>query len=226
MKTHIKFLPVAIVVMLISIIFSCSPDKIDPALVLDEIITPQGYHQIDNPPGDASARLEELRLENPKDQYYYLSRNDPNSSKWIFSQTELKIEYVSNSEPIDADSKSVVLGVVVKKIQGDYRDEKFMIAENQPVPKGGLQSFYEYISNNLLYPIEAKNAGVQGKVYIEFVVDEDGKLTEVKALKGIGSGCDAEAIRVMKEAPNWTPGTVGGKNAKVKMILPISYKLS
>ena len=226
MKTHIKFFSVITALVLVSITFSCSQDKIDPALVLDEVMTPNGYHQTVNPPSDALARLEELSLENPKNHYYYLTRNDLNTSEWIFPQTELKIEYVAKSKITDVDSKTNVVGVVVKKIQGNYRDEKFIIAENRPLPKDGLGNFYEYISNNLSYPEEAKKAGVQGKVFIEFVVDEDGKLTEVKVIRGIGSGCDEEAIRVMKEAPNWTPGIIGGKTAKVKMILPISYKLS
>lgn len=225
MKKKITFLNLVTAITLTGLTLSCSQNSVDPALVLDEVFIPDGYLQVDTPPSDAMARLEELRLENPKDHFYYLKRSDLKSDSWIFPQNELKIEYVANSMSNDPKQKPEVLGLVVKKIKGNYMDEKFTIAESRPSPKDGLGTFYEYISNNLSYPEEAKKAGVQGKVYIEFIVDENGDLTEVKVIKGIGSGCDAEAVRVMNEAPNWTPGTVGGQPAKVKMIIPISYKL-
>jgi TonB family protein len=205
--------------------FSCEQDKVDPALVLAEVLIPEGYHQIDHPPADALARLEELRLENPKDQFYYLQRSDIKSENWIFAQKELKIEFVANSESNSVTEKPQILGVVVKKIQGDWKNENFMIVENQPEPKEGINAFYHYIQENLKYPEEAKKMGVEGKVFVQFVVDKDGKLSEVKAVKGIGAGCDEEAVRVIKEAPAWNPATVVDIPVKTRMILPITYKL-
>jgi len=89
-----------------------------------------------------------------------------------------------------------------------------------------MKELFAYIEKNLTYPEEAKKSGIEGKVFVEFVVDQNGKLTKVNAIKGIGAGCDAEAVRVIKEAPNWIPGLIAEKAGKVRMILPINYKLS
>jgi protein TonB len=67
--------------------------------------------------------------------------------------------------------------------------------------------------------------GIEGKVFVEFIVDKDGSITEVTVMKGIGSGCDEEAIRVIKAAPKWNPGKQRGQPVKVKLIVPITFKL-
>lgn len=228
MKNQIKLLGATLSIALLTIFSSCNQDSINPALVLDEVFLPTGYVQIDNPSMDALTRLDEFRLENKNDHYYYLklkNANMANTSKWIFPQKELKIEYVDYDESAKAVVNQRVQGVIVKRIRGDWNEEVFIIVEGRPKPQGGLQHFYEYISNNIKYPVEAKNAGIEGRVFVEFVVDQKGKLTELKAVKGIGAGCDEEAIRVLSEAPKWIPGMVGEKAGKVRMILPISYKL-
>jgi TonB family protein len=212
-----------IMIALLTFNVSCEQEKVDPALVLDEVLVPKGYHQADNPPADALARLQELRLENPADHYYYLQRENINSENWIFPQKELKIEYVDSD---DTNSKSDIQGLIVKKIKGNWRDEEFTIADSQPAPKEGMKEFYSYITSNLKYPEQARRMGIEGKVFVEFVVDKDGKLIEVKAIKGIGAGCDQEAVRVIKEAEAWVPAAVVDVPVKTKMILPISFKLS
>jgi protein TonB len=67
--------------------------------------------------------------------------------------------------------------------------------------------------------------GIEGKVYVQFVVDKDGTLTDIKALKGIGAGCDEEAVRVIGGSPKWKPGKQRGRPVKVRMVLPIIFKL-
>lgn len=105
------------------------------------------------------------------------------------------------------------------------QNEVFTMVENQPSPKSSMTSFYETIQKSLKYPEEAKQAGIEGKVFIQFVVDKTGKLTEVKSVKGIGGGCDEEAERVIRESATWNPGLQGGRNVNVRMILPITFKL-
>ena len=70
-----------------------------------------------------------------------------------------------------------------------------------------------------------KETGIEGKVFVQFVVDSDGKLTNVQAVKGIGGGCDEEAVRVIKESLPWNPGLQQGEKVGVRMILPITFKL-
>jgi periplasmic protein TonB len=101
-----------------------------------------------------------------------------------------------------------------------------VIAETQPAPVGGYEAFYKYISKNIKYPDQARRIGVEGKVFVQFVVDKDGSLTNVEVLKGIGSGCDEEAVRVIKSAPNWSPGKQRGRPVRVRMSVPIAFKLS
>ena len=104
-------------------------------------------------------------------------------------------------------------------------DEIFMVVEDQPEPEGGLQAFYNFVSKNMEYPAQARRMGVEGKVFVQFVVDKDGSLTDVKAVKGIGAGCDEEAVEIVKSAPKWKPGKQRGKAVRVRMIIPITFKL-
>ncbi len=99
------------------------------------------------------------------------------------------------------------------------------LVDERPVPIGGMASFYEYIANNLTYPEEARKNKVQGKVFVQFVVDENGNITNAESVKGIGFGCDEEAARVVENAPKWVPGKDKGKNVKVRMIIPVTFLL-
>jgi len=225
MKTEKLILKTALFTIMLCVTYACQQDRIDPAVTLDQVFVPKGYVQNDNAPEDAMAQLTELRLENPADRFYYLKREDESSENWVFPQKELKIESVIYPDSKTLNKKNMPVGVIVKKIKGDYRDEEFIVVEKQPVPKDGLKAFYEYIGNSLKYPENAKKEGVKGKVFVEFVVDEKGALTEVKVVRGIGSGCNEEAVRVLKQAPAWNPGMVVEMPVKVKMILPINYQL-
>jgi len=110
-------------------------------------------------------------------------------------------------------------------VEEEVAEDIFTIVEDQPAPIGGMRAFYEFVANNLRYPEEARNAGIEGKVFIEFVISKDGSVTNVKCIKGIGQGCDNEAIRVISISPVWKPGKHEGKNVNVRMILPITFKL-
>lgn len=101
----------------------------------------------------------------------------------------------------------------------------FPAVEVMPTPAGGMQTFYQFIANNIRYPEEAKAAGQSGKVYVEFVVDERGVLTDAKALRGIGYGCDEEAVRALLLSPAWEPGMIDGKPVSVKLVMPVTFML-
>ena len=76
------------------------------------------------------------------------------------------------------------------------------------------------------YPKQARRMGIEGKVYVQFVVDKDGSVTSVRAVKGIGAGCDEEAERVLKSSPKFKPGKQRGRPVKVRMMMPIIFKLN
>lgn len=104
-------------------------------------------------------------------------------------------------------------------------DQPFLWVENMPKYPGGLSAFYAYVGKEMKYPTQARKMGVEGKVFIEFIIDKSGALTKVKVIKGIGAGCDKEALRVIKNSPPWLPGKQRGIPVKVKKIIPIVFEL-
>lgn len=97
----------------------------------------------------------------------------------------------------------------------------FVVVEQMPAPVGGLQAIMERIQ----YPEAAKTAGVEGKVFIEFVVDEQGRVVDPTVLRGIGSGCDEAALQAVANT-TFEPGRQKGEAVRVKMTIPVSFKLS
>ncbi|RED93651.1 energy transducer TonB [Marinoscillum furvescens] len=97
--------------------------------------------------------------------------------------------------------------------------------EVQPEFPGGMDAFYAYMANNIRYPSQAKNLGITGRVYVQFVIDKDGSLTEVEVIKGPGAGISEEALRVILGSPKWNPGKQRGRPVKVRMVLPITFDL-
>jgi protein TonB len=94
-----------------------------------------------------------------------------------------------------------------------------------PEFEGGMKAWAKYIQRNLRYPSMAQDNDVQGKVFLSFVVEKDGSITDVKVLKGIGYGCDEEAIKVIKKSPLWKAGMNKGIPVRVRYNMPISFTM-
>ncbi|MVM35810.1 TonB family protein [Spirosoma sp. HMF4905] len=113
-----------------------------------------------------------------------------------------------------------------KAVEVEAKTEgEFVMVEQQPEYPGGINALMSFLGKNLNYPRSAASAGVAGRVYVSFVVNTDGSLTDIQVLKGIGFGCDEEAIRVMNKMPRWKPGKQSGRAVRVKYNLPISFTL-
>jgi TonB family protein len=150
-----------------------------------------------------------------------------------------KPEYNNDKHLLDVEIKSKVLlpnkvnpkGIdfsnEIQTVDVSIKEEKvFMIVEESATPRSGdMTEFYKYISKNMKYPKKARKLGIEGQIFVEFVVDKSGNLTNIKAIKGIGGGCDAEAVRVISNASSWKPGRQHGKAVKQKIVLPITFKL-
>lgn len=118
-------------------------------------------------------------------------------------------------------------GFTQKLPEKDPTDENVFIAvEVMPEFPGGTTALMEYISNTLKYPNDALAAKVAGKVFVSFIINEKGKAIDVKVLRSLSKSCDAEAIRVVKDMPDWKSGMQDEKPVKVKYTLPIVFKLS
>ena len=103
--------------------------------------------------------------------------------------------------------------------------EIFQIVEEMPAFPGGEAKLMEYVGKNIKYPQIARETGIQGRVFVGFVVEPDGSVSNVKLLRGIGGGCDEEAMRVVKSMPKWKPGKQRGKAVRVSYQIPVFFKL-
>lgn len=112
------------------------------------------------------------------------------------------------------------------KMEDEEVEKIFLVVEQPTAPRDGLTAFYKDISQRIIYPAPARRMGVEGKVFVEFVVERDGSLTQFQVVKGIGAGCDEEAVRVIREAPAWVPGKQRGKPVRQRMVLPIHFILA
>jgi len=103
-------------------------------------------------------------------------------------------------------------------------EDIILFPEVQAKPLGGYESFYDQISKSLRYPKQAQRNQITGKVFVEFIVDKTGAVINLKVLKGIGGGCDEEALRVLAKT-RWEPGRQRGKPVKTRMAMPINFTL-
>jgi len=114
-----------------------------------------------------------------------------------------------------------------KAVEEAPQEETFVIVEKMPEFPGGQAALMHYLNSKIKYPEECRKMGVEGKVFVKFIVDATGNITNVQVLRGVVDGklLEKEAIRVVESMPNWKPGTQGGKAVSVYFTLPISFKL-
>lgn len=115
-----------------------------------------------------------------------------------------------------------ITNIKIKKVDND---SIYQIVEQMPEFPGGIDKLATYISENIKYPEAAKEKGVSGRVFISFVIEKDGAVSNVEVARGIGKECDDEAVRVVKAMPKWKPGLMKGKPVRVNYMLPVNFKL-
>ena len=121
-------------------------------------------------------------------------------------------------EIVETPKKSVV-------IEEDNKLYTVVAVEQQPVFGNGDVALLQYLADKIKYPVMARENGIDGTVYVEFIIGKDGSVTDAKILRGIGGGCNEEALRVINGMPKWKPGRQQGNPVKVKFTLPIKFKL-
>lgn len=104
-------------------------------------------------------------------------------------------------------------------------NEIFYIVDEMPAPVEGMQKFKAYLSKNLKYPSMAYQFGAQGSVTVQFIVDTNGVANDIQVVKGMGMGCDEEAVRLIKNMPNWKPGKQRGRKVRVRTTIDVIFKL-
>lgn len=151
-----------------------------------------------------------------KEEEIMKTQEEVNESKLSISVADVKGNSTDAVDLADLDVKKQVV---------EEEQQPFTVVEQMPEFPGGDAARVRFLQENMIFPQLAKESGITGTVYITFVVGRDGKLSGFKILRGIGGGCDEEAIRVLKMMPNWIPGKQGGKNVPVQFNLPIRFTL-
>ncbi|WP_340153885.1 energy transducer TonB [uncultured Marivirga sp.] len=128
---------------------------------------------------------------------------------------DTKIVQLNFEDDLDADQPE------------EEADKIFMIVEQAAEPVGGVKAFYAYVASQLAdnYPATAARMNIDGVVYIQFVVEKDGDITQVEAVKGIGGGCDELAVMVVENSPDWVPAKQRGRAVRSRKVIPIRFIL-
>jgi protein TonB len=171
--------------------------KVDQVRFPPPVVKPDNEVREKEPP---TVKELEVADPGPKDQ-----KGDPNAA-------------ITIDEPVgNADVKQVV---------EENPNQIFTAVEQVPTFPGGDAGFNKYLSKNIRYPAIARENNVQGRVIVQFVVEKDGSLTDIKVVRGIGSGCDEEAVRALKASPRWKPGIQNGRPVRVQYSVPVSFALA
>jgi len=107
-----------------------------------------------------------------------------------------------------------------------HNDSIYFIAEEMPSFEGGDENLMKYLKTSINYPAPARMKKIEGTVVISFIIDRTGAPTNIRILRGIGNGCDEEALQVVKNMPKWNPGKMKGKPVRVQYNLPVKFKLT
>lgn len=181
----------------------------------------------------SSTNLGELQLDLMEEEIIPISQQAPPppppppapTTQIQIVEDDEEIEDELEIEDMEVDEETEIDVEIVEEEEEFTDEEIFTIVEKMPEFPGGTEKLFRYLGKNIEYPPMAKDAGIKGKVYVTFVVDRDGSITDVKVLRGIGGGCDEEALRVVKGMPKWTPGKQRGKSVRVQYNLPINFIL-
>lgn len=147
------------------------------------------------------------------------------SFKLVWVLLALSMVFFACSGPVQKDEMDSSVQKEEFAETGDKASDVFTAVEQMPQYPGGMEVLSAYLSENIIYPEAAKDQSIQGKVFVNFIVDTDGSVDDVKVLRGIGGGCDEEAIRVITAMPEWIPGKQRGETVKVSYSLPIKFVL-
>ncbi|SHK20570.1 TonB family C-terminal domain-containing protein [Reichenbachiella agariperforans] len=131
------------------------------------------------------------------------------------SLNQIIYEYCSKTDTLN-------LGAITKP---NDTTEIYDIVDVKPLPMDGMRGFYRYLGVNMRYPEDAIKRRIEGRVFVQFIVNRDGSLSDVRAIKGIGGSCDQEAVRIVKNAQTWYPAINKGELARTRMILPIEFNI-
>jgi TonB family protein len=184
-------------------------------------------------PAVVQNKIDEIKKANPEKNYLVIETTDESGWSKLEKIKQSDIATLELITPTAKPSEPVRTFAIVELNKNTSEISKLSLQENNvytvvddtAMPVGGMPVFYEYVASNMLYPKAAREKGIEGKVFIEFTIQEDGTLTDHKILKGVSEDLNQEALRVLQSAAPWNPGKVKGKAVKQRMVMPISFSL-
>ena len=115
--------------------------------------------------------------------------------------------------------------MIEDELPAEEADQLFIVVEENASFPGGPKAWAKFLNKNFKYPKRAQRMGIEGKVFLSFIVDKDGTISDIQVARGIGGGCDEEAIRVLSNSPKWNPGLQRGRAVKSRMSIQIQFTL-
>jgi TonB family protein len=179
--------------------------------------------QVSEFPAEVKSALSNLNNLYPEAKFIYLEGATEEIKKVMSSD---KKNMVMSSFNFPEREMMGVITVDVSKYNLQDANGVFSVVEKSAEPKGGMEEFYKYVGMNITYPAQARKMGIEGRVFVEFVVNTDGSISDTRVLKGIGAGCDLEAERIVAASEAWIPAKEKGKIVKQRMVIPIVFKFS
>ena len=141
-------------------------------------------------------------------------------------EDDVEVEEIEINTEDDKDVEVVIAPPVEAPVEEEEEDVVFQVVETMPEFPGGPQALFKYLADNVKYPVIAQENGIQGRVICQFVVNKDGSIVDVVAVRSSGeASLDKEAIRVIKSMPKWKPGKQRGKPVRVKYTVPVNFRL-
>lgn len=168
--------------------------------------------------------MEITKQEQPKPQ---VQAPKPQVTQIQVVEDDAEVEDIDINAEVDQDEVIEEYVYEAPEIEEEeiVEEEVFLSVEENPEFPGGTAKLLEYVQKNLKYPMMARESDIQGKVFVGFVVEKDGSISNVRVLRGIGGGCDEEAVRVVQTLPKFKPGKQRGNPVRVQYTLPIVFKL-
>lgn len=216
-----------------SYIFAHQKEKVEKTIIVD--LTPE-YRELDEPPIEEIPEPEPPReVEPPRTIQYVAPQVVENTEIETPPPTteEIEIAVISTATNPGVDPTSIITEAPpevappaetkIAEIEDDNKE--FLSVEVSPSFVGGVSEMYKFLGKTLKYPSAAQRQNVEGRVYMSFVVEKDGSITDVHVMKGIGFGCDEEATRAVKLMPKWISGKQNGRNVRVRFTIPVAFKL-
>ena len=202
-------------------------------------------------PANVQERFDQLSAANPEKKFILLEMSGAHDEKLkeletkfglpvafemfkegeetIAGQAEAGVILQQNVETTATNRKTFVI-LEYNKSTGaladlSNQDNVFTVVENSASFPDGMTGLFNFLANEINYPGEARSAGIEGKVFVEFIVEPDGSISNVSVKKGVHASIDAEAVRVMNLSPKWNPGMQKGVAVRQKLVLPINFNL-